>query len=481
LARARSLAAKGVVRVTGQHLLLLLWTSWIVFALLSIGDLLGVILALVFGLLSLGLIATGLATWRGYVIAWLMVHVLVAAYRVTVLRGWPPQEARARGQGDRSSAQQPNPVRLRLLRLSAWTQSPRLQAIFGSVSLIGLASVLYLRPTVPWKYRVDIPLMILLVCVIVVAEYVLLPVSWRVKRHQKGQQPPEDQPRLALSASESVLVEGKVVGRRRRQPADTQTTNSERIDGLTFRLPNVETFLQQQVRDALAHSAFENDPPACFHGSDEPITGVFSVELLRIARLTMRQEGSNGISSRVVGITIERRTVPISPKPGEKVNQVMTRAAKTRNHEIKTRAAAPVTAQPISPPGWEVVSARWAHVGLADGNTAARTAADLGAGLDSILRKETVRPVFSWKAPGSAASVIGKVAENKETLQVGGIVVGTRSGRPVAVSACFWSLARDDFTRSLAAGIARELGKIGLSRTPRPSSMHRQPTRAPVG
>jgi hypothetical protein len=414
-----------------------------VFALLSIGDLLGVILALVFGLLSLGLIATGLATWRGYVIAWLMVHVLVAAYRVTVLRGWP-QEARVSGPGGMSAMEQPNPVRLWLQTLSDWTQSPRLQTIFGSVSLIGLAAVLYLRPTVPWKYSVDILLMLFLAGVIAVAEYVLLPVSWRVKRHQK-----------------------------RPRPADTEATNSKRID--------VDAFLQQQVRDALAHSALESGPPVCFHASgevrpraqsNEPTTGVISVELLRIARLTMRQEGSIGLASRmvgikgmadrVVGITIEHKTVPISREPGKKkVNGLIARAAET--------------------PGWEVVSARWVHAGLAGGNTAAGTAADFGAGLDTILRNETVRPVFSWKAPGSAASVIGKVAENKETLQVGGIVVGTRSGQPVAVSACFWSLARDDFTRSLAAGIARELGKIGLSRTPRPSSMHRQPARAPVG
>jgi hypothetical protein len=215
---------------------------------------------------------------------------------------------------------------------------------------------------------------------------------------------------------------------------------------------------------------------------DGPTSGAFSVELLRIARLTMRQEGSNGMASRVVGITIERWTGPISLEPGEKVSQAITRvAAETHSNETEGGAATPVTAQPISPPGWEVVSARWAHAGLADGNAAARSAADLGAGLDSILHNEPVRPVFSWNAPGSAAAVIGKVAENKETLQIGGIVVGTRSGQPVALSACFWSLARDDLARSLAAGITRELGKIGLSRTPRPSSMHRQPARTPVG
>lgn len=102
-------------------------------------------------------------------------------------------------------------------------------------------------------------------------------------------------------------------------------------------------------------------------------------------------------------------------------------------------------------------------------NTAARTAADLGAGLDNILRDEPVRPVFSWNAPGSAAAVIGKDAETRQILRFGGIVVGTKSDRLVAINACFRSLARDDFTRSLAAEIANELGTRELaSESPSP-------------
>jgi hypothetical protein len=301
-----------------------------------------------------------------------------------------------------------------------------------------------------------------------------------------------------IEGANGDTIEGEVVPSE--QPSGTEAENRQPIDRLTFRLTNVETILQQQVRDALAHSALESILPVWFHASDEvgsgaqsdePITGVFSLELLRIARLTMRQKGSigiadrvvgiNGMADRVVGITIERRTVPIPLEPDEKVGHVISRAAaETHSHEIEISAAAPGTDQPISPPGWEVVSARWVQVGFTSVNISAGTAADFGAGLDSILRNETVRPVFSWKAPGSAAAVIGKVAENKETLHVGGIVVGNRSGQPVAVSACFWSLARDDLARSLAAGITRELGAIGLSRAPTPSSMHRQRARAPV-
>ncbi len=69
------------MRVTGQHLLLLLWTLWLVIALLSIGGWLGVILLLVFGPLGLGLILTGVVSWRTYLIAALTVHVLAARVR----------------------------------------------------------------------------------------------------------------------------------------------------------------------------------------------------------------------------------------------------------------------------------------------------------------------------------------------------------------------------------------------------------------
>src|SRR4029077_19688968 len=71
--------------------------------------------------------------------------------------------------------------RLGLRPLWSWAQNPFLQTIFGSVSFVGLGSVLYLRPTVPWKYRADIPLMILVVIAVVGVEYVLLSVLRRFK------------------------------------------------------------------------------------------------------------------------------------------------------------------------------------------------------------------------------------------------------------------------------------------------------------
>lgn len=466
------------------------------FALLSIGDLLGVIMAVLFGLLSAALILTGLASWRGYVIAWLIVHVLAAAYRVAVQRGW------LRPQYEPTTAEQ-----LAWRTPWGWARNSLLQTIFGSVSFVALVAVLYLRPTVPWKYRVDIPLMILVVIAVVALEYALLAGSGfrhPVTTEQPGQDEPEHNPTEPEAAASLASTNGDpMVGKVVPNP-DVEQENLRLIHRLDFRLGNVEDFLwhQQanQAHDGDAHApardALEgepSDPPMWFYASDpvrswaesdELPVGATRLELLSIARLTTRLESSNGmadhvvgingIAGRVVGITLERRTVPISPEPDETVSQVITKATEALSREIETCAAAPGQAQAISPPNWEVVSARWVQAGSAGVSTAAKTVTDLGASLDNILHAEPVRRTFSWNAPGSAAAVIGKDAETKDILHIGGIVVGSMSDQLVAISACFRSLARDDFTRSLAAGIARELSTIGLSRAPTPSSMHRQ-------
>jgi uncharacterized protein (DUF486 family) len=481
--------------VTGQHLLLLLWTLWLVFALLSMGDLLGVILALVFGLLGAALVLTGLASWRGYVIAWLIVHVLVAGYAVAVLRGWL----------------HPASGRLGLRTLWSWPQTQLRQTIFGSVSVLGLVSVLYLRPTVPWKYLVDIPLMILVVIAVVGVEYVLLSRRFRRPVEQQDPVTPEQQDPVepernpagpesgaGLAPTTGDTMEGKVVPAE--QPPDGEAENRKLIHGIEFRLGHVEDFLRhQQAHDgdvhAPAHSALDSGPgdaPMWFYAadpvrswaeSDELPAGAIKVEFFRTARLTTRLEGSNGMADgvvngngmagRVVGITLERRTVAVSPEPDETVSRVITKAVETLSHEIETCAAAPGPAQAISPSNWEVVSARWVQAGSAGVSTGGRTVDDLGASLNSILRHEPVQRVFSWNAPGSAAAVIGKDAETKEILNFAGIVVGTRSGQAAASSACVRSLARDDFTRSLAAGIARTLGLLGLSGATTSPNTHR--------
>ena len=205
---------------------------------MSIGDLLGVILALVFGLLGAGLIPTGLASWRGYVIACLIVHVIVAVYMVAVLRGWL----------------RPASGRPGLRPLWGWAHNSLLQTIFGSVSLVGLISVLYLRPTIPWKYRADIPLMLLVVIVVVAAEYALLAGSWRFKRRENQEPVRRNEnrnqtcclPRRSWkqcwssgnSDAATALVtpwRGKLSDPERLLPPDAEVANRERIQ--EFEIP----------------------------------------------------------------------------------------------------------------------------------------------------------------------------------------------------------------------------------------------------
>ena len=155
--------------MTGQHLVLLLWTVWLVVALVSIGGRPGVALLLVVGGLGLGLVLTGLVSWRAYLIAALAVHVLAAAFRAfaQLAAVQPSAPLRDRPPLVITAAVQPGPhapaasARHRSLgALPASVQRWPLQVLVGSVSLAGVIWLLILRPTVHWLYRADIPIMI---------------------------------------------------------------------------------------------------------------------------------------------------------------------------------------------------------------------------------------------------------------------------------------------------------------------------------
>jgi hypothetical protein len=248
-------------------------------------------------------------------------------------------------------------------------------------------------------------------------------------------------------------------------------------------LTNVEKRISRHEQDDVVHlrdphvtasdpSAWylAADPVRSWAGSDELAVGAVRIELLRIARLTERQGSSSDSGARLMGITIERRTVMISPESAVTVRQVTTRAAERLGQDVETYGAA----QPITKPYWEIVSQRWVQAGSSDMDTAARIVTDFGAALDSILRNRPVQRVFSWAgAPGLASAVNGGDADVQQVALVGGIVVGTRSGQPVPVSACFRALTTDPFTRNLAAGIAGKLGTHGLSLALTPPSTHR--------
>ena len=195
--------------MTGQHLLLLLWTLWLVFALLSIGDLLGVILALVFGLLG-----AGADPHRPGELARICHRLANSACARGCVRGrraaWSGCARLLGGWGC-------EPL------WSVGTQSPLLQTIFGSVSFVGLVSVLYLRPTVPWKYRVDIPLMILVVIAVVAAEYALLAGSGASGTREKQEPDPGAGPDRGGAGRQALIRPPVTVRSRGKLSAETAT------------------------------------------------------------------------------------------------------------------------------------------------------------------------------------------------------------------------------------------------------------------
>ncbi len=521
------------MRVTGQHLLLLLWTLWLVIALLSIGGWLGVILLLVFGPLGLGLILTGVVSWRTYLIAALTVHVLAAAVAVFVqLRPEHPVSAW-----------------MRRSPLLASVQRWPMQVLPGSVSLAGLIWLLILRPAVHWMYRADIPIMIATVAVLVAAEYgcwVLLKnvdrrnarLSQRLdaleqtqtefRQTQEELRELQDEHRDAQGAFRHEQEELRRVQDELRRVQD----ELRRAQGAFRHEQDELRHAQAQLRHAQAqlHEAQDelrqaqgelrqeldelrpaqeaskpphsnhSDPPVWYHSpadvrswaeSDQVAdAGAIRVELIRIARLSPGPGSSVSQPDRPAGIMMERRTVTFSPAPGETVGEVTRRAEEHLGREIET-AATEYAAQTIGDPVWKTVSERWVADGSAGFDTAARTVADFDADVHNILLNKPVQQLSYWAGlPGPVSAVLGGVAGAAEIpidrplhavtriIQVGGIVVGTMSGNPVLVSACFKSLVHDEFIRGVAKGIEEALRGCGVSNpsqraaTERPAAEH---------
>ncbi len=228
--------------MTGQHLVLLLWTVWLVVALVSVGGRPGGALLLVVGGLGLGLVLTGLVSWRAFLIAALAVHVLAAASRafsqLTVVQ--PSAPALGRPPLELTAAVQPGPhapvasARHRSLgALPAFVPRWPLQVLAGSVSLAGVIWLLILRPAVPWLYRADIPIMIGTVALLVAAEY----GCWRFYKH------------LDRRLTETM----KQLQEERQQRRDSDTRNHERSEWLEKRLQLTESDLSQR-RDELSQA-----------------------------------------------------------------------------------------------------------------------------------------------------------------------------------------------------------------------------------
>jgi hypothetical protein len=225
-----------VVRVTGQHLVLLLWTLWLVVALVSVGGRAGLILLVVVGGLGLGLVPTGLLDWRAYLIAALAVHVLAAAFRVfeqltavqpqVPARDRPPLAITAAVQPGPHAPAATGPRHRSLPALPVFVLRWPAQVVVGSVSLAGVIWLLILRPTIPWAYRADILIMIGTVALLVAAEY----GCWRFYKH------------LDRRLAEAM----KQLQEERQLRQDTDTRNHERSEWLEKRLQLAESEVSQR-------------------------------------------------------------------------------------------------------------------------------------------------------------------------------------------------------------------------------------------
>jgi hypothetical protein len=283
-----------VVRVTGQHLVLLLWTVWLVVALVSVGGRPGGVLLLVVGGLGLGLVLTGLVSWRAFLLAALAVHVLAAASRafsqLTAVQ--PSTPALGRPPLELTAVVQPGPhapvasARHRSLgALPAFVPRWPLQVLAGSVSLAGVIWLLILRPAVPWLYRADIPIMIGTVALLVAAEY----GCWRFYTH------------LDRRLTETM----KQLQEERQQRRDSDTRNHERSEWLEKRLQLTESDLSQR-RDELsqAQADFRRAQDGLRHAQDR--LG-HAQEELRHMQAELRREQSD----------LRQGQRPPRPAPGE--------------------------------------------------------------------------------------------------------------------------------------------------------------------
>jgi hypothetical protein len=482
--------------VTGQQLLLLLWTLWLVVALLAVGGRPGVILALAAGGTSLGLVLAGVMSWRASLMAGLAVATLAAASRAFVqVRRLAP----ARQPPPQASVQHTS-----MRSLPAWVERWPQQVMSASVSLAGLTWLLILRPPVPWVYGADIPIMIGTVAALVAAEY----RCWRIYENVNY--------RLAKSArqlgterkqrekSQQTVTRNALLEKRIQEAAVVLSEQRSELKRTQTELHRTQTELhrtQTELHDAQAEQTRrggelawpggeprgvleeQGDSPVWYGRDKGAITahlaslGPVTIEQFRISTLTLRPDtlaDEPDGPDRVVRIIVQRRTEMVTPAPGDVTAAHVTRAEK-HLRDVVEAATANYAAQNISGPTWTIVNERW--VATSDGFTQAASALSaVESGLHDILLRDPMQLLSSSAGlPGSVSGVIGGFAAAvplpidrsidamTRVIQVGGILVGAISGNPVLISACFKSLAHSEFVQCLETGIQQTLKGRGLS------------------
>jgi hypothetical protein len=431
----------------GEVVLLSLWTLWLLAALALLPYPVGIALPTGLAALGLALILAGVVSWRAYLIAGLAVAVVAAV--VTIV-----SQGRGPGPG-------PRPGQLR-------------QALLASVSLAGLIWLLILRPTVPWLYPADIPIMIVTVAALVAAEYggwmlVDRTVQQRVSSAVAAER--QDAARRAAEVASDLETE-----QRRRSAADEQAAALQRtvreledtrsqqqaelrrrgarlseqdaeLGRREVRLSEQEAELRQvradrdQARaerdDALA--ALATHPPAWYRLPDgtpaggspdvpggapagpgpSPAGEAVDVVVLRLTvdPPAVSQPAAGGQPGQLVQVTVERATSTMWPRLGETPGELQARAENRLRAEIDG-AVAQHSAQAIAQPAWNVVSRRWVATSWADINAAGGAVIDFQTDLHHLVLGQPVQELGTWI--GLPAPVTGALAGIAEAAAIPG-------------------------------------------------------------
>jgi hypothetical protein len=432
----------------GEVVLLSLWTLWLLAALALLPYPVGIALPTGLAALGLALILAGVVSWRAYLIAGLAVAVVAAV--VTIV-----SQGRGPGPG-------PRPGQLR-------------QALLASVSLAGLIWLLILRPTVPWLYPADIPIMIVTVAVLAAAEYggwMLFDrtVQQRVSSAVAAER--QDAARRAAEVASDLETEQRrrsaadeqnaALQRTVRELEDTQSRQEAELRRRGARLSDQDAELgRREVRlsdqeaelrrvradldqaraerdDALA--ALATHPAAWYRrlpdgtpaGGSPDVPGgapagpgpsaageAADVVVLRLTvdPPAVSRSAAGSQPGQLVQVTVERATSTLWPRLGETPGELQARAEDRLRAEIDG-AIAQHSAQAIAQPAWNVVSQRWVATSWADINAAGGAVIDFQTDLHHLVLGQPVQELGTWI--GLPVPVTGALAGLAEAAAIPG-------------------------------------------------------------
>ncbi len=414
---------------------LLLWTAWLIAALPMLAesvvsknaDTAPVIVVTALGLLG-AFVALGITlaflggvTWRSYLMAWLIIHLL-AAIAVALLERQPYQAA----LGSASAAG--------LACLGIWPFAGTVGIAAGVLTIFGVGTLLG-------------------------AEYFtwLMLKEVRCRRNRQS-----SRPRSTAVAPDNPILEDRRPwvpppvasvprpGPRRRIPLAPYYTR--------LASPVGESTVATQDAWIAEARVLVKQLPASDRKRGPRLSGV-----------------SSGPPRRRVRIVVEHRTSQIRPEPGETVGELIQRCETRLQHEAVS-AITDSTADRISEPAWQFAAEGWVTGQypldrIVSGSTQLESGihelllgrpAQLAASLSGLSEPESnlIRAVTS-AAP--IATIDRPLSLGRTIIEISTIVLGAIAHNPSMVGAGLKSFAHDTFTREFAKGIEEALNKRALA------------------